>query len=79
MIIGSSNLTSTAMKVNYEHNVLLSTHKNGDLIHNVRYQFEELWDNSIPLDEKWIEDYELSFSPKLYKIYLKSIVSKTHY
>ncbi|MCD9075014.1 DUF3427 domain-containing protein [Staphylococcus haemolyticus] len=67
MIIGSSNLTSTAMKVNYEHNVLLSTHKNGDLIHNVRYQFEELWDNSIPLDEKWIEDYELSFSPKLYK------------
>ena len=24
-------------------------------------------DNSIPLDEKWIEDYELSFSPKLYK------------
>ena len=27
MIIGSSNLTSTAMKVNYEHNVLLSTHK----------------------------------------------------
>ena len=27
MIIGSSNLTSTAMKINYEHNILLSTHK----------------------------------------------------
>ncbi len=36
MVIGSSNLTSNALKVNYEHNVLLSTMKNGDLVDSVK-------------------------------------------
>lgn len=36
MVIGSSNLTSNALKVNYEHNVLLSTMKNGDLVNSVK-------------------------------------------
>ncbi len=35
MVIGSSNLTSNALKVNYQHNVLLSTMKNGDLVDSV--------------------------------------------
>lgn len=36
MIIGSSNLTSNALKINYEHNILLSTHRNGELVHNIK-------------------------------------------
>lgn len=52
MIIGSSNLTSTALKTNYEHNVLLSTHKNGELIYNVQSQFFDLWEKSIPLNHE---------------------------
>lgn len=71
MIIGSSNLTSTAMKTNYEHNILLSTHKNGELIYNLMNQFDNLWENSINLNQKWINDYEEIFENNLYNDFLK--------
>ncbi|WP_323703723.1 DEAD/DEAH box helicase [Mammaliicoccus sp. Dog046] len=61
MIIGSSNLTSNALKINYEHNILLSSKKNGDLVYNIKAQFDELWDKSIPLSQQWIDEYELIF------------------
>lgn len=51
MVIGSSNLTSNALKVNYEHNVLLSTMKNGDLVDSVKSEFDLLWQKSTPLTE----------------------------
>lgn len=58
MVIGSSNLTSNALKVNYEHNVLLSTMKNGDLVDSVKNEFELLWQKSTPLTEQWINSYK---------------------
>lgn len=64
MIVGSSNLTSNALKVNYEHNILLSTQKNGDLVYNVKAQFDELWNKSIPLSDAWIQDYELTYDER---------------
>ncbi|PNZ66223.1 DUF3427 domain-containing protein [Staphylococcus croceilyticus] len=76
MIIGSSNLTSTALKINYEHNVMLSTHKNGDLIYNVKNQFEDLWGNSAPLNINWIKEYEESFESKIYRDFLE--LNKEH-
>ncbi|MCE4981570.1 DEAD/DEAH box helicase [Mammaliicoccus sciuri] len=64
MIVGSSNLTSNALKVNYEHNILLSTQKNGDLVYNVKAQFDELWHNSTPLSDEWIQDYEKTYDAR---------------
>lgn len=61
MVIGSSNLTSNALKVNYEHNVLLSTMKNGDLVDSVKNEFDLLWQKSTPLTEQWINSYKESF------------------
>lgn len=61
LIVGSSNLTSNALKVNYEHNILLSTQKNGDLVHNISAQFDELWQRSQPLTEAWIQEYEQNY------------------
>ncbi len=61
MVIGSSNLTSNALKVNYEYNVLLSTMKNGDLVDSVKNEFELLWQKSTPLTEQWINSYKESF------------------
>lgn len=78
MIIGSSNLTSTAMKINYEHNILLSTHKNGELIYNLKNQFEVLWENSISLNSQWVNDYEETFESKLYKDFLKINREQNH-
>lgn len=67
MIVGSSNLTSNALKVNYEHNILLSTQKNGDLVYNIKAQFDELWSKSIPLSDTWIQDYELIYDEQSLK------------
>ncbi|WP_239749688.1 DEAD/DEAH box helicase [Mammaliicoccus sp. O-M53] len=64
MIVGSSNLTSNALKVNYEHNILLSTQKNGDLVYNVKAQFDELWEKSSPLSNDWIKEYELTYDER---------------
>ncbi|PNZ28577.1 DUF3427 domain-containing protein [Staphylococcus rostri] len=64
MIIGSSNLTSNALKINYEHNILLSTQKNGDLVHNVSAQFNELWQKSHPLTDTWIQQYEQNYEQR---------------
>ncbi|HEJ7408816.1 TPA: DUF3427 domain-containing protein [Staphylococcus aureus] len=61
MVIRSSNLTSNALKVNYEHNVLLSTMKNGDLVDSVKSEFDLLWQKSTPLTEQWINSYKESF------------------
>ncbi|MBO1212158.1 DEAD/DEAH box helicase [Staphylococcus nepalensis] len=67
MIVGSSNLTSNALKINYEHNILLSTQKNGDLIYNIKAQFDELWNKSIPLSDAWIRDYQLIYDEQAVK------------
>ncbi len=73
MIVGSSNLTSNALKINYEHNILLSTQKNGDLVYNIKAQFDELWCKSIPLSDAWINDYELIYNDRSLKNTLHTI------
>lgn len=61
LIIGSSNLTSNALKVNYEHNILLHSHENGELKHRLQGHFEALWSDSLPLTSEWITDYESTY------------------
>ncbi len=65
LVVGSSNLTSNALKVNYEHNILLSSHQNGDLVHKVKDQFNGLWEESTPLTEAWIEAYREVYQPQM--------------
>ncbi|WP_243292778.1 phospholipase D-like domain-containing protein [Bacillus sp. FJAT-47783] len=40
LIVGSSNLTAHALKVNYEWNVKLTSHENGEIVHHFKQQFE---------------------------------------
>ncbi|MED0668421.1 DEAD/DEAH box helicase [Bacillus badius] len=61
LIVGSSNLTAHALKVNYEWNVKLTSHENGELVHHFRDQFEEVWEQSQPLTEQWIAEYEAEY------------------
>ncbi len=64
LIVGSSNLTAHALKVNYEWNVKLTSHENGEIVHHFKNQFEEVWEEADVLSEAWIEEYE--------KIYARS-------
>lgn len=63
LIVGSSNLTAHALKVNYEWNVKLTSHENGEIVHHFKNQFEEVWKDTQDLTEDWIENYEETYTP----------------
>lgn len=58
LIVGSSNLTASALKQNKEWNVQLNSLENGDIIHHFLQQFTSMWEEAVPLTEAWIETYE---------------------
>lgn len=62
MIIGSSNLTQSALTINREWNVRLSSMKDGALIKQMQEELERAWDDATPVTEAWIDAYE-----KIYK------------
>lgn len=73
LIVGSSNLTAQALKVNYEWNVKLSSHENGELVSHFYRQFEEVWDNAQSLSDQWIKTYEQSYVPMEYRKELTNV------
>lgn len=62
-IIGSSNLTLSALKVNYEWNVRLTSHDHGQLLQDIKDHMQQEWQEAELLTPKWIEDYEASYRP----------------
>ncbi|MDX1701573.1 MAG: DEAD/DEAH box helicase family protein, partial [Melioribacteraceae bacterium] len=74
LIVGSSNLTSHALKVNYEWNVKLTTHENGEIIHHFKNQFEDVWLKSKELDNEWIKEYEKVFIESVEKKKMQKVI-----
>ncbi|MFU8690799.1 DUF3427 domain-containing protein [Rossellomorea sp. FS2] len=72
LIVGSSNLTAQALKANYEWNVKLNSHENGEIIRHFITQFEEVWFEAAPLSDSWITAYEKSYKattfPEIHKL-----------
>lgn len=63
LIVGSSNLTQTALTKNKEWNIKISSLEEGSLIKEVLNEFEAMWREAEDLTLEWIETYE--------KIYIK--------
>ncbi|MCG1010208.1 DEAD/DEAH box helicase [Salinicoccus sp. ID82-1] len=61
MFIGSSNLTDAALKKNYEYNLKLTSLENGAVIQHFNNQFEALWNDSVPVDDAWVDAYAQSY------------------
>ncbi|WP_456272426.1 DUF3427 domain-containing protein [Bacillus sp. AK031] len=61
LIVGSSNLTAQALKANYEWNVKLNSHENGEIVHHFVEQFEDVWKEADLLTSEWIEEYEKKY------------------
>lgn len=57
VIIGSANLTQTALKKNFEWNLRVTSTDQGDITKQIQERLDDLWDQSVPLTEKWIADY----------------------
>lgn len=60
VIIGSSNLTQSALTCNKEWNVLFRSFNSGEVMGTVRREYEALWGDSrtIELTSEWIDGYE---------------------
>lgn len=61
IIMGSSNLTAAALKANYEWNVKLTSFKHGGLLGQFHNEFEKVWQNAVPLTDKWIQAYQILY------------------
>ena len=59
MIIGSANLTQTALCTNREWNLLLHSFEEGEIFQATRREFETLWraPETVALSQEWIEAY----------------------
>ncbi|MDU5721634.1 DUF3427 domain-containing protein [Clostridium butyricum] len=58
IIVGSSNLTQTALTKNKEWNLKISSLEEGYLTENILDEFDTLWNDSEELTLDWIETYE---------------------
>lgn len=67
VIIGSSNLTQSALSENQEWNFYFTSMKDGEVVEQVTTEFEKQWNSSIILTEEWIKEYEKDYEPKEYK------------
>lgn len=65
LIAGSSNLTATALKQNYEWNIKLNSTDNGDLLYQTKQEFDRVWALSSPLSAEIIESYKRRRKPQI--------------
>lgn len=61
LIVGSSNLTDSALKANFEWNVFLTSLEEGEVINHFKNQFEQAWEGATPLTEEWILNYNATY------------------
>ena len=61
-IIGSSNLTQTALKLNKEWNLQISSLANGALIKTISAEFHKMWQESLPITTEWLSSYKTIYA-----------------
>lgn len=57
LIVGSNNLTQTALKANKEWSLKISSLANGALINNTLSQIQQMWQEAMPLTDIWLKQY----------------------
>lgn len=61
LIVGSNNLTQTALKANKEWSLKINSLANGALINNTLSQFQQMWQESLPLTDIWLKQYATKY------------------
>ena len=57
VIIGSSNLTNSALCENLEWNLKINSKNSGDIIHCILSEFKKNFEIATPVDDFWIDEY----------------------
>lgn len=74
IIIGSANLTASALNQNQEWSIKFLSLTDGQIVFSVREEFETVWNKAKKVTPEWITDYTIDYNLK--RVNLKSI-SKT--
>lgn len=61
IIVGSSNLTQNALSKNQEWNISLTSFSNTEITERIMSEFEDQWNQSQPLTNDWISEYEETY------------------
>lgn len=62
MMIGSSNLTQTALTVNFEWNLKINSLKDGKLACEILKNFSDIFENTPRLNNQVLEEYEKNYN-----------------
>jgi superfamily II DNA or RNA helicase len=65
LIIGSSNLTANALKVNKELNLKISATPDSAIINSALKEFSDEFENAVPVDLEFIENYRSEYNNQL--------------
>lgn len=71
IIIGSANLTASALTMNQEWSVKFLSCTDGQIVFSVREEFEEIWKQADIVDEEWLKNYSGKYEEK--KLALKLV------
>ncbi len=64
LIVGSANLTDSALSLNQEWNLKVSSSQDGEIIKTTILAFEQMWDQSHILDQTWLTHYRKIYEAK---------------
>ena len=68
MIIGSANLTASALSQNQEWSIKFLSLTDGQIVYSVREEFERVWNDAEIVTPDWIEDYKIDYNLKKVKL-----------
>ena len=71
IIIGSANLTASALTMNQEWSVKFLSCTDGQIVFTVREEFEEIWNQADIVNEDWLNSYSDKYEEK--KLTLKLV------
>lgn len=64
VIIGSSNLTRSALLRNYEWNIRFTSYAEGAITKQISDEVSYAWTKAVPLTQKWLDEYKYLFAKK---------------
>lgn len=68
MIIGSANLTASALSQNQEWSIKFLSLTDGQIVHSVQEEFERVWNDAEIVTNDWIENYKIDYNQKKVKL-----------
>lgn len=68
VIIGSANLTASALSQNQEWSLKFLSLTDGQIVFSVKEEFERVWNDAEAVTDKWISDYKKDYVQKRFSI-----------